>query len=131
MEIIFELIFGVVIETVLALVGEVLVELGFHSVAEKFADSTWKRFLTGFAYAVFGIALGAFSLLFLPKVSFGGRVIPVIYFVLSPIVAGVALCLVNWIIHRGIDQVRFFQLAKFLYGAIFVLAFSSTRAVFG
>ncbi len=131
MEIILEFVIGFVIEIVLALVGEVLVELGFHSAAERFSDSTWKRVITGFGYVVFGALLGWLSLYFLPKLQFENRSFVLIYFVLSPIIAGIALCVVNWIIHRGIERVPFFQLTKFLYGAFFVLAYSVTRALLG
>jgi hypothetical protein len=131
MEIILEFVVGFVIEMVLGIVGEILVELGFHSVAERFSDRAWKRVITGFAYGVFGFALGWLSLFFLPKLQLENRSIVVIYFILSPIIAGLALCGINWIIHRGIERVAFFQLTKFLYGAFFVLAYAVARAILG
>jgi hypothetical protein len=131
MEIVLEFVIGFVIEIVLGLVGEILVELGFHSAAERFSDTAWKRVITGFAYVVIGSLLGWLSLFFLPKVQFENQSFVLIYFILSPIIAGTALCVVNWIIHRGIERVPFFQLTKFLYGAFFVLAYSLTRAFLG
>ena len=132
MEIIFELVFGVVIETVLGVAGEVLVELGLNSFAEKLSNRALNRVLTTGLYILFGFLLGWFSLMVVPKFAFPDGAIPVIYFVVSPIIAGLSLCAVNWLIHRDIDdRIRFFQLPKFLYGAIFVLTFTSTRALFG
>jgi hypothetical protein len=132
MEIIFELIFGVVIEAVLGVAGEILVELGLNPFADRLSGRAWKRVLTGALYILFGFLLGWFSLTIFPKFDFANNMIPVIYFVVSPIIAGLALCAVNWLLHRDIDnRIGFFQLQKFVYGAMFVLTFSSTRALFG
>ena len=132
MEIVFELVFGVVIEAVLGIAGEVLVELGFNPLAERLSGRAWTRILTGALYILFGFLLGWFSLMIIPKLAFANNTIPVVYFIISPIVAGLALSAVNWLLHRDIDnRVGFSQLPKFIYGAIFVLTFSSTRALFG
>jgi len=132
MEIIVELVFGVVIETVLGVAGEILVELGLNPFAERLSDRALNRVLTGGLYVLFGFLLGWFSLMIIPKLAFASGTFPVIYFVVSPIIAGLSLCAVNWLIHRDIDnRVGFFQLTKLVYGAVFVLTFSSTRALLG
>lgn len=131
MEIIFEIIFGFLGELLLSVLGEVLIELGFEAVTEAPASKGGKKFFLGFLYAVAGLVLGALSLKLLPLMVLGNRSVAVLYFVLAPVVAGLALCAVSWIIHRGIDHRPFFQLSKFIDGVVFTLAFSLTRTIFG
>ena len=131
MEIIFEIIFGFVGEVLLAVIGESLVELGLDAITELPGGKWGKRIFYGFLYTVAGFALGALTLQFVPLITFGNRSIPILYFIFSPIVAGLALCFVSWVINRGIEDRPFFQGEKFANGAIFALAFTLTRSMFG
>lgn len=131
MEIIVEFIFGFIAEIVLTIVGEAFVELGFHSVAHRLGERFWRRAFLAAIYATGGFILGALSLKLLPVMIFGNRAFAVLYFILAPIVAGLALCLVSWIIDRGINDRAFFDLTKFIYGVTFALVFSITRTIFG
>ena len=132
MEIVFEIIFGLLGELLLSVIGETLVELGFHSLSEAPSNRVSRRVFFGFVYAVGGVVLGALSLKLIPLLVFGNPAIGVIYFIAAPILAGLALCLVNWLMNYGIDdRAAFFQVKKFVYGVLFALMFSITRATFG
>jgi hypothetical protein len=132
MEVIFEIIFYVLGELLLSVIGETLFELGFHSLAEAPSNRISKRVFFGFLYAVAGIVLGALSLKVIPLLVFGGPAVGVAYLIVAPLLAGLALCGVNWIMNRGIDErAGFFQLKKFVYGVLFAFMFSLTRATFG
>ena len=132
MEVIFEIIFYVLAELVLTVIGETLFELGFHSLAEAPGSRVSRRVIVGLLYAIAGIVLGALSLKVIPLLVIGGRAVGVAYFIVAPILAGFALCAVNWIMNRGIDErAGFFQVKKFVYGVLFALMFSLTRATFG
>jgi hypothetical protein len=131
MEIIFEIVFGFLAELFLAVFGEALAEFGLHAISEAPNTRPWRRVLVGFLYAAGAVGLGILSLQFFPLLVFQNCAIPVLHFVFSPILAGLALCFVSWAINRGINQTGFFQLQKFVYGVTFALSFSVTRALFG
>ena len=132
MEVIFEIIFYVLAELVLTVIGETLFELGFHSLAEAPSSRVSRRVIVGLLYAIAGIVLGALSLKVIPLLVLGNRAVGVAYFIVAPILAGLALCAVNWIMNRGIDErAGFFHVKKFVYGVLFALMFSLTRATFG
>ena len=132
MEVIFELILYVLGELLLTVIGEALVELGFHSLSEGPSGRVSRRIFIGFLYAVGGVVLGALSLKVIPLLVVGGTVVSVGYFVIAPLLAGLSLCLVNWLMNYGIDdRAPFFQAKKFVYGVLFAFVFSITRATFG
>ena len=132
MEIVFEIIFGLLGELLLSVLGEALVELGFHSLAEAPSGKLSRRFFVGLLYSVGGVILGALSLKVIPLLVFGNSAIGIAYFIVAPLLAGLALCFVNWLMNRGIDErAGFFQVKKFIYGVLFALMFSLTRATFG
>lgn len=130
-EAIVEIIFGFIGELVLELVVEVLVEFGFHGTAERVSDSFRSRTFVGLAYTVFGVILGFISLYIFPKIQFDLAVIPMLYFVVSPIIAGFALTTVSWFIDRGICNSPWFKWDKFIFGVVFALGYSLSRVVFG
>ncbi|MGD9628422.1 MAG: hypothetical protein AB7V18_04185 [Pyrinomonadaceae bacterium] len=130
-EAVLELIFGVVGELLLEIVVEVLVEIGFHGTAERLSSKARSRVFVGLAYALFGAVLGFASLCVFPRMNFGDRLVPAVYFILSPIVAGLSLTTVSWMINRGIRPVRWFELDKFAFGVVFAAAYSISRLIFG
>ena len=128
----FDLIASFLIELFMMVVGEALVELGFHSLSEKLSSKIWSRVFVGALYVLAGFGLGALSLKFLPPMIFGSQSVPALNFIFAPIVAGFSLCVVNWLMNRGIDdRVGILQVAKFIYGFAFALAFTLTRTIFG
>jgi hypothetical protein len=132
MEIIFEIIFYVLGELLLTVIGEAFVEVGFHSLSEAPDSRVSRRIFIGFLYAVGGLVLGALSLKFIPLLVLGGTAVSIAYLVIAPLLAGLSLCVVNWLMNYGIDdRAPFFQAKKFVYGVLFALVFSITRATFG
>ena len=133
MEVILEIIVYVFGEMLLTVIGEALVEfLGLHSISDRMSHRGFGRFFFGFLYAVAGFAIGALSLKLIPLLMIGGPAVSIAYFIVAPVVAGLALCLVNWLMNYGIDdRAPFFQVKKFAYGVLFALTFSITRATFG
>jgi len=131
LEAIFEIIFSFVWELVLEIVFEVLIELGFHATAENLSNKARSRVILGVAYTFFGAGLGFASLYVFPKIVFANRVVPVLYFVVSPIIAGLSLTFVSWLVNRGIRPVRLFEFDKFMFGVVFALAYSLSRVLFG
>ena len=130
-EAIFELIFSFVGEFILELILESLVELGFHGAAERISHKARNRFFVGGAYTLFGGILGFASLLIFPKIEFARAVLPMLYFLVSPILAGFSLSFVSYLINRGIRPVSWFEWDKFLFGVFFAVAYSLSRVIFG
>jgi hypothetical protein len=123
-EIIFEILFGFFGELLLQLLGEVLVEIGLHSVAEPFRKkpSPW---LAACAYALFGAALGGLSLLVFPDYLMANKSLRVANTALSPIVAGLSMAAIGkWRARRGEAVLR---IDKFAYGYLFALGFALVR----
>ena len=130
-EAIFELIFSFVGEFILEVVLESLVELGFHGTAERISNKARSRFWIGAAYTVFGGVLGFASLFIFPKIEFASAVLPLLYFIVSPILAGFSLTSVSYLINQGIRPVNWFEWDKFMSGVLFAVAYSIARVIFG
>ena len=130
MDILLGFVFEMIAEFVLSILGEAIAEFGLYSFFQR-TGKVWNRSLRAIWYVILGFALGAISLRLVPLMVFGTRTLPVIFFIVSPIFAGLGLCFANWIIKRGIDDERFLQVSKFLYGALFAFTFSLTRSIFG
>jgi hypothetical protein len=110
-EIIFEILFGFFGELILQLVGEILLEIGLHSVAEPFRKKP-SPFFAAIAYALFGAVIGGLSL-------------RVANTALSPIIAGLSMAAIGkWRAKRGQDVLR---IDKFAYGYLFALGFALVR----
>jgi hypothetical protein len=130
MEIIFEILFYLFAEVLLAFIGEGIAELGLESLARAIKGKGIDRSFGAFWYVILGAALGFVSLWFIPRVS-GSSLLPIFTFIVSPLASGLGLCVFSWIINHGINEQRFFQPSKFLYGAVFALAFSTMRWIAG
>jgi hypothetical protein len=131
MEVILEIIFGFIGELILEIIGEALIEVGFHGTAERLSNRSRNRLLIGGAYAGFGAVLGFLSLYLFPKIIFANSVLPILYFIFSPIIAGLSLTTVSWIINRGMRPVSWFELDKFTFGIVFALGYAVSRLLFG
>jgi hypothetical protein len=124
MEIIFEIVFGFFGELLLQILGELLLEIGLHSVAEPFRKkpSPW---LAAIGYAFFGAVIGALSLLVFPNYLMTTKNLRVANAALSPIVAGLSMAAMGkWRAKRGQAVLR---IDKFSYGYLFALAFGLVR----
>ena len=127
MEVIFEILFGFFGELVLQLFGEILFEIGLHSLVEPFHKKP-NPWLAAIAYALFGAALGGVSLLVFPDYLMANKGLRVANTALSPIVAGLSMAAIGkWRAKRGQDVLR---IDKFAYGYLFALGFALVRFVF-
>lgn len=130
-EAIFEIIFGFVAELVLEFFAEVLIELGITSVAEKFSNSTRSRVFGFVLYGIAGTVLGAVSVYSFPKITFANPLTPTLYFIVSPIIAGLSLSIVSYFIVRDTRPVSWFEWEKFLCGFLFAGMYAISRVFFG
>ena len=131
MEVIFEILFQFIFEVVLEIIAQILVEFGFESLVESFRNRIERNpFLASIGYILFGLILGGLSLLIFPEPIIKSSVVKLINFTLSPILVGFSLCLVSWIMKRQTLGERFFTIDKFVFGALFALAYSMVRFFF-
>lgn len=131
MSFLFELISEFALELVIEFIGEIFVEWGFHSTAERLSAGRRNVGVLVFAYALFGAVLGWLSLYVMAAAVIETGAGAAAYFVLSPILAGLMLTSVSWVINRGIRPVKFFETKKFVFGVVFGAAFTLTRALIG
>lgn len=130
-EAIFEIIFGFIAELVLEFIAEAFIELGFESVAAKFSNRTRSRIFAFFLYGIAGMILGGLSVYFFPKIEFANPLIPTLYFIVSPIIAGVSLSIVSYFIVRDTRPVSWFEWDKFLCGVLFAGMYALSRVFLG
>ena len=121
-----ELLFEFVGEFLLQAIGEALVELGLHSVAEPFRrpPNPW---LAALGYATFGAVLGGLSLLVFPT-----NLVPdswrVLNLVATPLaVGGIMAAIGAWRARRGESVLR---IDRFAYGYLFALSLALVRFFF-
>ena len=120
MEILFELL----AELLFQIVGEVLVELGLHSLAEPFRrkPNVWLAVL---GYALLGALLGALSLWAFPNHLTRDGWPRLANLVVTPLLAGAAMALLGrWRARRGDTVLR---IDRFAYGYLFALAVAIVR----
>lgn len=121
-----EFLFEILGEFVLQALGEALLEIGLHSLAEPFrrAPNPW---LAALGYLLFGALLGALSLLVFP-----GYLVPrpwrtVNLFVTPFAVGGLMVLMGHWRARRGEEVLR---INRFTYGFLFAAALALVRYVF-
>ncbi|WP_295384483.1 hypothetical protein [uncultured Thiodictyon sp.] len=122
----FEFLFEIIGEFLLQAVGEALVELGFHSLAEPFRrpPNPW---VAALGYALFGAIFGAFSLLVFPS-----SLVPAAWrfpnLMVTPLaVGGVMVIMGAWRTRRGQPVLR---INRFAYGYLFAFALALIRFFF-
>ena len=121
-----EAIFEILGEFLLQVLGEALVELGFHSLAEPFQKPP-NPWLAAMGYALFGAMLGGLSLLVFPN-----NLVPepwrLVNLFATPIaVGGLMVAMGAWRARRGQPVLR---IDKFAYGYLFALALALVRFFF-
>ena len=109
MEIIAEVLIALVqflCEVALQLLGDIVAELGWHSVREAIRPSQPpRRVLALIGFVFIGALLGALSLLLFPKHSAAGAALRLITLLLGPLVSALALGLVALWLPRYFDAV--------------------------
>lgn len=120
MEVIFELL----AEFIFQALGEALIELGFHALAEPFRKPV-NPWLAAFGYTLFGAIFGGLSLLIFPMhfISIGS--FRIANLILTPVAVGFCMVLMGkWRSRRG-DPL--FGIDKFAYGYLFALSLALIR----
>lgn len=122
-----EIVFQFLAEFLLQLVGEALIEMGFHAVAEPFRKPP-RPWIAAIGYFLFGAVVGGLSLLWLSSHMVGDKGLRVANLVLTPIAAGLCMCALGaWRARRGQALLR---MDRFAYGYLFALAFALVRFLF-
>ena len=121
-----ELVFQILAEFILQVLGEALVELGFHSLAEPFRKPP-NPWLAAFGYLIFGAVFGGLSLLIL-STHFVIEPWRILNLIVTPIAVGGVMSLMGcWRTRRGDD---FWRIDRFVYGYLFALSFALIRFFF-
>ncbi|MDO5070767.1 MAG: hypothetical protein Q4D78_11360 [Neisseria zoodegmatis] len=117
MEIVFELL----AELVLEIAAEILVELGIHSSEHKRKPRPW---LTLIGYAIIGALIGGISLLIFPEYFIRNEDLQILNLVLTPILAGGMICLLDRQRRRHTSSSWHF---RFLCGFVFAFSMALVR----
>lgn len=130
MEIVIELLFGVIGEILLQVFAELLVELGFHGLANTVkARKERNAYLAFIGYCILGFLTGLLSLAIFPDLFITHNDYALLNLVITPVVAGIAMSMTGkWRSKKGKDLIR---LDTFLYGFAFALCMALTRYGFG
>lgn len=121
-----EFIFSLLGEFLLQVVGEALIELGFHSLAERFRrpPNPW---LAAIGYALLGAIVGGISLLAFPNYLVPGAW-RVANLIATPIAVGCFMVIMGaWRARRGEPVLR---IDRFAYGYLFALGVALIRFYF-
>ncbi len=111
-------------EFVLQAIGEVLLELGLHAVAEPFRKEA-NPWVAALGYTMFGAAFGGISLLAFPAHLTPAGALRIANLVLTPLVVGAIMSSVGaWRAKRG-DAL--FRIDRFSYGFLFAFALAAVR----
>lgn len=122
-----EIVLEILGEFLIQAIGEALVELGLHSLAEPFRrpPNPW---LASLGYALFGSILGGLSLLVFSQhfpLHGPGRWLNLL---LTPVAVGGVMALMGaWRARRGEPRLH---INRFFYGYVFALAFALVRFAF-
>jgi hypothetical protein len=113
-------------EFILQVIGEALLEMGFHSVAEPFRKPP-NPWLAAMGYMIFGAVFGGLSLLLFSSL-FVAQPWRFLNLIATPIAVGGVMSLMgSWRARRGDDLIR---IDRFAYGYLFALAFAMVRFFF-
>ena len=125
MEIVFELVF----EGIVYLLGELIVELGFRSLGETVASRHERNpILAGIGYALLGTIAGGVSLLIFPEPFVRSERFHGINLLISPVLAGLGMAGLGWLLDRS--GKRRLQLDSFVFGFIFALPMAIVRFLY-
>jgi hypothetical protein len=122
MEIVTELL----LELLIQIVGEVLFELGLHSLAEPFRrpPNPW---IAAVGYLLFGAMFGGVSLWLFPHYMVAGPVLRWVNLLTTPLAVGAGMSRLGaWRASRGQALMR---IDRFWYGYLFAVSFAVVRFV--
>lgn len=113
-------------EFLLQAIGEAIIELGLHSLAEPFRQPP-EPWIAALGYTIFGAFFGGLSLLFFPS-NLVSRPFRILNLIVTPIAVGSIMTLMGaWRTRRGQSVLR---IDHFAYGYVFALSFAVVRYLF-
>ena len=119
-----EFLFEVLSEFLLQVLGQALIELGVHSLAEPFRTPP-NPWLAGLGFLFFGAILGGLSLAVFPTHFLAGQIWRILNLVLTPLAVGGTMSLMGaWRAKRGDPVMR---VDRFAYGYLFALGLALVR----
>ncbi|KRA75787.1 hypothetical protein ASD78_07415 [Lysobacter sp. Root667] len=122
-----EFLFELIVELILQIVGEVLIEIGLHSMAKPLRKRP-DPWLAALGYALLGAFVGWLSLLVFPDHLMREEHWRIANLILTPLLAGAALAWLGaWRAKRGQMQLR---IDRFSYAYLFALCMALVRFSF-
>lgn len=113
-------------ELALQVIGEILVEIGLHSIKEPFRGSP-NSWLAAVGYAMFGAGFGGLSLLVMPSHFVASPALRLLNLAVTPVGAGLCMTLVGRLrARRGEALLR---IDRFAYGYLFAFTIALIRLV--
>lgn len=127
MEFLFEAIFQIVGELLLQFIFEILLELGYRSVADTLRRPH-KPIFSFIGFALWGLAAGGISLLIAPSSMIADPLLQWVNLLATPMLAGAGMVLIGKLrTKRGQDLVL---LDRFGYAFVFAFAMAVVRFAF-
>jgi hypothetical protein len=128
MEIIAELILGLIVEVILPLIGEISFEILLRCLGEPFVSRERRSAVAaGVGYFLIGLILGGFSVLVFPRSFVRSERFHGINLLITPLVAGLVMSAIGrWRLRQGKTLLR---LDSFVYGFLFAFAMALVRFV--
>lgn len=121
-----EFLVQLLLEFLIQVIGEALLELGLHSMAEPFRKPP-KPWLAAVGYAIFGALFGAISIWIFPHHMVASPSLRWVNLLATPLAVGLCMaCLGAWRSSRGQSVLR---IDRFSYGYLFALCFAAIRLV--
>ena len=129
MEIIGELILGLITEIIIPLIFELVFEALARSLAEPFMSRENRNYvLAAIGYFLIGLMVGFFSLLILPESFVRSERFHGISLVITPVVCGLVMAAIGrWRLRQGKTLLR---LDTFIYGFIFAFPVALVRFLY-
>jgi hypothetical protein len=119
-----EFLVELLLEFIIQVVGEALVELGLHSLAEPFRKPP-NPWLAAIGYTIFGAVLGGISVWIVPHHMVAGVAWRWVNLLVTPIAVGLCMSWLGaWRSKRGQEV---FRIGRFSYGYLFALSFALVR----
>jgi hypothetical protein len=130
MEIILEFIFSFLGELILQIIAELLIESGFHGLANIVKSRKDRNpYLAFIGYCLLGTIVGFISLAIFPALFITGETFVLINLLVTPVLAGLAMSAIGrWRTKKGKNIIR---LDSFIYGFSFALCMALVRYGFG
>ena len=121
-----ELIITLLFEFMVQILGEVLFEMGLHSLANIFSKKRASNpAMAMVGYMLFGMLLGALSVWLLPLHFVIDPFLQKLNLLITPVLSGLIMSLIGYLRLKNGQSVL--RLDKFSYGFLFALAFALTR----